>query len=102
LVRAGDVRVRPDVVFTRQRLAVFVDGCFWHSCPEHRHVPKRNVEYWIPKLAANHERDGRVNVALEHNGWLVERIWEHVPIDDAVEVVEARLRERRAHPAKGM
>ena len=52
-------RRRADIVFTRQRLAVFVDGCFWHGCPEHATFPQRNADYWLPKLARNRERSGR-------------------------------------------
>lgn len=64
LIRAGDVRTRPDIVFTRAKVAVFVDGCFWHCCPEHFHMPKTNLAYWGPKLAANVARDARVTKAL--------------------------------------
>lgn len=91
LVRAGDVRVHPDVTFTRWKVAVFVDGCFWHGCPEHQHIPKSNTDYWIPKLAANVERDRRVDAALEDAGWAVVRIWEHEEIGDAADAVELAL-----------
>lgn len=77
LVRAGGLRVHPDVVFTRARVALFLDGCFWHSCPDHGTVPRRNREYWQPKLQANVDRDARVTAALEADGWLVRRVWEH-------------------------
>lgn len=76
-VDAGERKVRPDIVFTRARVAVFVDGCFWHGCPEHRVVPGRNREYWIPKLRRNVERDRDVDRALGSAGWLVVRVWEH-------------------------
>ena len=69
LVGAGR-RVRPDVVFTRARVAVFIDGCFWHSCPVHGRVPKSNVDYWMPKLGRNRQRDQEVNAALRGAGWL--------------------------------
>jgi len=95
LLRARDVRVHPDIVFTRWRLAVFVDGCFWHGCPEHQSVPKANRAYWVPKLAANVERDRRVDAALAAAGWGVVRIWEHDVVTDAVGVVESALRTRR-------
>jgi DNA mismatch endonuclease (patch repair protein) len=68
---------RPDIVFPRQRVAVFVDGCFWHGCPEHAVKPKTNSDFWSRKLAGNIERDGRVNAGLENQGWRVVRIWEH-------------------------
>lgn len=80
LVRAGTVRTHPDIVFTRARVAVFVDGCFWHRCPEHGTIPKSNPNYWIPKLDANVARDQRVTAALEAEGWTVLRIWEHEPV----------------------
>ena len=96
LLRVGVVRVRPDIVFTRWRVAVFVDGCFWHGCPDHQHVPKSNRGYWVPKLASNVERDLRVNDALEAAGWVVLRVWEHVDLEIAVHLVEAALAQGRA------
>lgn len=69
--------VKVDVVFTRRRLAVFVDGCFWHGCPMHYTVPKSQAEFWAGKLRANVERDRRQTLALERAGWRVLRIWEH-------------------------
>ncbi len=95
LLRAGTARVRPDVVFTRWKVAVFVDGCFWHGCPDHQHVPKSNREYWVPKLAANVERDRRVDAALADAGWIVVRVWEHHDVDGAVAVVEDALSSQR-------
>lgn len=97
LLRAGVVRVRTDVVFTRWMVAIFVDGCFWHGCPEHQRLPKPNRDYWVPKLAANVERDRRVDDALAEAGWAVVRIWEHVDEDTAVAVVEDALRTQRAN-----
>lgn len=96
LLRVGDTRVRPDLVFTRWRVAVFVDGCFWHGCPEHQHVPKRNRDYWVPKLAANVERDRRVDAALGSEDWQVVRIWEHTDLESAVASVEAAVESQRA------
>ncbi len=94
----ADVRVRPDIVFTRARLAVFVDGCFWHCCPEHGRQPTVNTGYWSPKLERNVERDRRNTVALEQAGWTVVRIWEHQNIAEAARVVEAAVqRARTAH-----
>lgn len=80
---AGEVRVRPDIVFPRSRVAVFVDGCFWHACPDHGTKPKSNTSYWAPKLARNVERDRRVDRGLTGEGWKVVRIWEHEPLSDA-------------------
>lgn len=95
LLRCGGVRVRPDIVFTRVKLAVFVDGCFWHGCPEHQRVPMRNPEYWVPKLRSNIDRDGRVDAALTLDGWRVLRVWEHVDIGGAADLVEEGVRCRR-------
>jgi DNA mismatch endonuclease (patch repair protein) len=91
LLRIADVRVRPDVVFTKRHVAVFVDGCFWHGCPIHQTIPKTNRDYWVPKLRANVERDRRVDAALEGAGWRVLRIWEHEGVDDAATRTEAAV-----------
>jgi DNA mismatch endonuclease (patch repair protein) len=85
-------RVRPDIVFTRKRVAVFVDGCFWHCCPEHGSKPSVNQSYWSPKLARNVERDARNTAWLTEAGWTVVRIWEHEDIASAIEQVTAALR----------
>ena len=68
---------KPDFVFRRERLAVFVDGCFWHGCPSHLRMPASNVAYWNAKLERNMARDRRVNADLRRQGWTVVRIWEH-------------------------
>lgn len=88
-VRAGDRLVRPDVVFTRARLAVFLDGCFWHVCPLHGTQPRWNSDYWRTKLDRNVARDKAVNDALAQAGWRVMRAWEHEPINDVAERVQA-------------
>jgi DNA mismatch endonuclease, patch repair protein len=66
-----------DVAFPRKKVAVFVDGCFWHGCPIHAHLPKTNEEYWIPKLTKNKIRDKETTYRLENEGWIVLRFWEH-------------------------
>jgi len=81
---------KPDFVFKQARLAVFVDGCFWHGCPKHATKPKHNRAFWRRKLAANQQRDQIVNGTLRKAGWRVIRIWEH----DFVKKNEARLRRR--------
>ncbi|MGH9076492.1 MAG: very short patch repair endonuclease [Acidimicrobiales bacterium] len=86
--------IRADVAFTRLRLAVFVDGCFWHMCPDHGSVPKANLDYWRPKLEGNARRDAAVDVRLQEAGWEVVRLWEHMPLDDAVAAVIAAFRDR--------
>lgn len=95
LVRCGDVRVKPDIVFTRARIAVFVDGCFWHCCPEHGVTPKRNASYWIPKLRHNVERDRRVDAALKCEGWIVIRAWEHEETSEVADAVAAAVLPQR-------
>ncbi len=95
LVRAGDVKVRPDVVFTKARVAVFVDGCFWHGCPDHQVVPKSNQDYWVPKLRRNVERDRAADDALAGDGWAVVRVWEHEDVAIAGRRVEAVVKSSR-------
>ena len=83
--------VYPDIVFTKRRIAVFVDGCFWHSCPEHGTIPKSNQDYWIPKLRQNAERDKDVSQRLRSTGWTVVRVWEHEPPEDAAAAILFRM-----------
>lgn len=90
-VEEGRRPVRPDIVFTRIRVAVFVDGCFWHGCPEHFAAPRSNQSYWQPKIRRNIERDAETNHALERAGWRVVRIWEHTPLAEAIALVTAHL-----------
>ncbi len=85
------LRCRIDVVFVRSRLAIFVDGCFWHRCPDHGNVPRANTDYWTAKLTLNTERDKRNNRALEEAGWTVLRVWEHEDPKAAADRVEAAL-----------
>lgn len=93
-------RRRADIVFKAAKLAVFVDGCFWHSCPRHRTKPKSNAEWWKKKLAENRRRDADANRELKNAGWLVERVWEHEPPEAAADRIEklvrTRLRRRRS------
>jgi DNA mismatch endonuclease, patch repair protein len=67
---------RPDFTFPKERVVIFIDGCFWHGCPVHYRSPKRR-SYWRPKLRSNQARDERNTAQLQHNGWKVIRIWEH-------------------------
>lgn len=85
-----------DIAFTRQRVAVFCDGCFWHGCPIHATTPKTNREWWMDKIAANKARDLDTDTRLVNSGWSVLRIWEHVLIDDAVVLILSRLRQINA------
>src|SRR5262249_7565758 len=77
---------RPDIVITARKLAVFVDGCFWHGCPVHYSRPSTQADYWAEKLRRNVERDRRQTLALEALGWTVLRTWEHEVHDDALAV----------------
>jgi DNA mismatch endonuclease (patch repair protein) len=95
-VDAGERKPRPDLAFTRRRVAVFVDGCFWHGCPVHGVSPKSNTDYWAPKLARNAQRDRLDDSALDAAGWRIVRLWEHEPLDIAVATVEAELPAPRA------
>lgn len=71
------LRVAADIVFGPARVAVFVDGCFWHRCPVHATAPRANGEWWAAKLERNVERDRSANMRLEESGWVVVRVWEH-------------------------
>jgi len=77
-------QVRPDVVFPRLRLAVFVDGCYWHGCTTHRTIPVSNSEFWTAKIEGTRERDAEQTKWLKAAGWAVLRIWEHEDAEDAV------------------
>lgn len=87
----GMPRRRADLLFTRARVAVSVDGCFWHSCPEHATSPAANADWWARKLAANVRRDRETDAHLRALGWHVVRIWEHASVDSAVAAVETSL-----------
>jgi DNA mismatch endonuclease (patch repair protein) len=90
------LRCRPDIIFSKARVAVFVDGCFWHQCPHHKTDPRTNSGYWSAKLDRNVARDRRNDAALEAAGWLVVRVWEHELPIEAADRVEAALREHRS------
>ena len=77
-----------DIAFPGRRVAVFVDGCFWHSCPVHSHIPKSHKEYWAPKLRKNVTRDSAKEKRLKEQGWRVIRFWEHEIIKDATKCQE--------------
>lgn len=93
-------RRRADIVFTRKRLAVFIDGCFWHSCPEHSRPPATHADYWQPKLRRNAERDRETTAMLQAEGWTVLRIWEHTDAADAVAQIRSTLTRLAAGPAE--
>lgn len=82
-----DVRRTADLVFRKSRVAVFVDGCFWHGCPDHHRLPSTNVDYWSAKIHRNQARDREVDDLLARRGWLVIRAWEHESPEDVAERV---------------
>lgn len=85
---------RPDIIFPGRKVAVFVDGCFWHGCPEHRVMPRQNAEFWKVKLETNQRRDTEVNEKLAKLDWRVIRVWEHEiksDVQKAADRVEAFL-----------
>jgi DNA mismatch endonuclease (patch repair protein) len=85
-------RNRADVVFTRQRVAVFLDGCFWHGCPSHYTEPATNRDFWALKVSANRARDARITAVLEIEGWRVLRFWEHESPGLIADQVESAVR----------
>jgi DNA mismatch endonuclease (patch repair protein) len=90
------LRRTADIVFGPSRVAVFVDGCFWHGCPEHYVPPRSNAGYWNPKIERNRERDRETARLLSDAGWLVVRVWEHDDVDTAAESIAKAVRTR--HP----
>ncbi|GAA2810025.1 very short patch repair endonuclease [Crossiella cryophila] len=90
------VRREADIVFVSARVAVFVDGCFWHGCPEHATWPKRNAEFWRTKIEGNRSRDLDTDTRLAEAGWLAVRVWEHESAEAAAERVRAVVELRRA------
>lgn len=90
------VRRTADLVFPRAKVAVFLDGCFWHGCPVHFRSPATNAAYWTAKIGGNRARDASTTALLEAAGWLVVRVWEHEPAPDAARRVAATLVLRRA------
>jgi DNA mismatch endonuclease (patch repair protein) len=89
------VRGRADLVFTAARVAVYVDGCFWHSCPEHGTWPRANAAWWRQKIEANVHRDRESDRRLTAAGWLVLRFWEHEDPSKAARVIAREVRRRR-------
>lgn len=92
----GMPRRKADILFTSRRIAVFVDGCFWHGCPEHATWPARNGDWWESKLRKNIARDLDTTERLTAEGWTVVRIWEHESLDEALATVLQHLPPRKA------
>ncbi len=91
------LKSRPDLIFEDTRIAVYVDGCFWHSCPIHGTLPKSNRQWWQAKLEANRQRDAKANDVLASAGWYVVRVWEHAdPITVAKELADL-IAQRQIH-----
>jgi DNA mismatch endonuclease (patch repair protein) len=94
-----DVRRRADVVFSKARVAIFVDGCFWHGCPEHgRKSFNHNVDYWPTKIESNIARDKDTNARLQAAGWTVLRFWEHQSADVVVQAIVDVIEQTVAAP----
>ena len=91
-----EVRWTADIVFPRLKLAVFVDGCFWHQCPEHYRRPRRNTEYWVPKIEKNVARDREFDRLLAEAGWVVVRGWSHDDPERLARRVERQIRAQRS------
>jgi DNA mismatch endonuclease (patch repair protein) len=95
-----EIRRRADVVFPRDRVAVFVDGCFWHGCPQHSRPAKTNAEAWSAKIEGNRVRDTETNTLLRSAGWTVLRVWEHDDVEEAARMVAREVAQARATHAK--
>lgn len=92
-IKIANRLLRPDIVFTKQKIAIFIDGCFWHFCPIHGHIPKSNIHYWEPKLNKNAARDKSDTILLCSAGWQVLRLWEHTSLINATEIIVSFIKE---------
>jgi DNA mismatch endonuclease, patch repair protein len=88
----GLPRRRVDILFTKQRIVVFIDGCFWHGCSRHRSIPENNREWWAEKIAATRTRDHTTDHTLKEMGYQTLRFWEHEDVNTAADIVEATIR----------
>lgn len=91
-----NVRRKADIVFSRARVAVFVDGCFWHGCPEHGTWPRTNADWWRRKIEGNRRRDKDTDAQLRECGWISVRVWEHERAADAASMIAALVKRRRS------
>ncbi|MEW1635763.1 very short patch repair endonuclease [Streptomyces sp. NPDC093801] len=94
-----DLRRTADLVFRPAKVAVFIDGCYWHGCPEHYVPPRTNPGYWSDKVARNMARDRDTDQQLERAGWLVLRFWEHERSDVCAATIVSTVQDRRGRPA---
>ena len=93
-IHRKDLPGKPDISFGPAKVAVFVDGCYWHNCPEHGTIPKNNREWWQDKFRRNRERDRRNDTKLLEMGWLPVHIWEHEDPNEAAVRIKKLTRER--------
>nr|WP_198168270.1 very short patch repair endonuclease [Herbidospora yilanensis] len=94
------VRRTADMVFTRDKIAVFLDGCYWHGCEEHYRPARKNAEFWSQKISSNRARDRETDSVLRDAGWQVIRIWEHEPAREAAARVAETVHRRRSAASK--
>jgi DNA mismatch endonuclease, patch repair protein len=90
------LRRSADIVFIGARVAVFVDGCFWHGCPDHKGMPRSNAEWWAEKIARNRARDTDTDERLHAAGWISVRVWEHESPEEAARRIAGIVRQRRS------
>lgn len=91
-----DLRRTADILFTRGRITVFIEGCYWHGCPQHFSMPATNLDYWSAKIERNRARDVETTALLEARGWLVLRFWEHEPPATVAQRIVELVQMRRA------
>lgn len=102
LVLPFDRRRRADITFPTEQLVVFIDGCFWHGCPEHYVPPKSHADYWASKVEGNRRRDAETTATMVALGWSVTRVWEHQSPEDIADLVEAQVLEARTASARAV
>ncbi|MDO8873587.1 MAG: very short patch repair endonuclease [Methanoregula sp.] len=90
-IHNADLPGKPDIVFKKKKIAIFIDGCFWHKCPFDFREPKTNPEYWMKKIQSNVDRDKKVNEQLQSDGWKVVRVWEHMMRKEPEKIVAGIL-----------
>lgn len=90
-------RLKADVVFTRARVAVFIDGCYWHKCSTHYRPAQGNADFWTAKIEGNRERDARSDTLLREAGWTVLRFWEHEMPEEVAQTIATAVAAARAN-----
>ena len=90
-IKVNGKSCRPDIVFRKAKLAIFVDGCFWRLSTKHGYIPISNTHYWEPKLKRNRYKDRADTKLLKESGWHVLRLWEHVPMQEAVDIIAKKV-----------